>query len=70
MHTRPLVVSVSSIRDGARLPGLQESEPVKQACRFLADAGWLLPPELSGAAGQPQGNWPVDPQLWAKGAPA
>ena len=66
MRERPAVVNVSSIRDGARLPGLRESDPVKQACRFLADAGWLLPPELSGAAGRPRGDWTVNPQLWAE----
>jgi len=66
MQARPAVVNVSSIRDGARLPGLRESEPVKQACRFLADAEWLLPPEPSGAAGRPRGDWTVNPQLWAE----
>ena len=65
VRTRPAVVNVSSIRDGARLPGLRESEPVRQACRFLADAGWLLRPEPTGAAGRPRGDWEVNALLWA-----
>ncbi|MGI4951927.1 MAG: DUF3987 domain-containing protein [Janthinobacterium lividum] len=65
MRTRPDVVNVSSIRDGARLPGLRESDPVKQACRFLADARWLLPPAESGQAGRPRGDWIVSPLLWS-----
>ncbi len=65
MRERPAVVNVSSIRDGARLPGLRESEPVKQACRFLADARWLLPPADTGQAGRPRGDWTVNPLLWA-----
>lgn len=64
MRERPAVANVSSIRDGARLPGLRESDPVKQACRFLADAGWLLPPVDTGQAGRPRGDWTVNPRLW------
>lgn len=64
MRERPALVNVSSIRDGARLPGLRESEPVKQACRFLADAGWLLPPMDIGQPGRPRGDWTVNPRLW------
>ena len=64
MRERPAVVNVSSIRDGARLPGLRESEPVKQACRFLADARWLSAPEPNGTPGRPRGDWVVNPLLW------
>jgi len=65
MQARPAVVNVSSVRDGARLPGLRESEPVKQACRYLADARWLLPPADTGQPGRPRGDWTVNPLLWA-----
>lgn len=64
IRTRPAVVNVSAIRDGARLPGLRESEPVKQACRFLTDARWLLPRGETGKAGRPRGDWMVNPLLW------
>ena len=64
MRTRPAVVNVSSIRDGARLPGLRESEPVKQACRFLADARWLTRDDAP-TGGRPRGDWTVNPLLWA-----
>ena len=64
MRTRPAVVSVSAIRDAARLPGLRESEPVKQAVRFLADAGWLDRVEDTGPAGRPRSDWTVNPRLW------
>lgn len=62
---RPLVVNVSAIRDGARLPGLRESALVKQACRFLADARWLTPIDDTGEAGRPRGDWRVNPLVWA-----
>ncbi len=65
MRERPALVNVSSIRDGARLPGLRESDPVKQACRFLADARWLLPPVDTGQPGRPRGDWTVNTLLWA-----
>lgn len=68
MRERPTLVNVSSIRDGARLPGLRESDPVKQACRFLADARWLLPPADTGQAGRPRGDWEVNPRLWQEPA--
>ncbi len=64
MHTRPTVVNVSSIRDGARLPGLRESDPVKEACRYLADARWLTRDETP-TGGRPRGDWTVNPLLWA-----
>ena len=64
MRTRPGVLNVSAIRDGARLPGLRESEPVKQACHFLADARWLLPSDDTGKRGRPRGDWTVNPLLW------
>ena len=63
MRERPAVVNVSSIRDGARLPGLRESDPVKQACRYLADAGWLTRDETP-TGGRPRGDWTVNPLLW------
>lgn len=68
MRTRPAVVNVSSIRDGARLPGLRETDPVKQACRFLADARWLSQAEEPGKPGRPRGDWTVNPLLWTEPA--
>ena len=65
LRTRPAVVNVSSIRDGARLPGLRESEPVKQACRYLAEARWLSQTDDTGKPGRPRGDWTVNPLLWA-----
>lgn len=65
-RTRPKVVNVSDIRDGARLPGLRETGLVKQAVRFLADARWLLPTEEAGKAGRPRGDWQVNPLLWTE----
>jgi len=65
MRTRPALVNVSIVRDRARLPGLRESELVKQACRFLADARWLLPVDETGKPGRPRGDWLVHPLLWA-----
>lgn len=62
-RTRPAVVNVSAVRDGARLNGLRETGAVKQACRFLADARWLVSPEPVGQ-GRPRGDWPVNPALW------
>ena len=67
MLERPAVVNVSLIRDCARLPGLRESEPVKQACRYLADARWLIAIADTGQAGRPRGDWTVNPLLWAVG---
>lgn len=62
--TRPARVNVSAVRDGARLPGLRESEPVKAACRYLAEAGWLREPPRAGAGpGRPRGDWLVNPVL-------
>jgi hypothetical protein len=62
--TRPERVNVSAIRDGARLPGLRESEPVKAACRYLAEAGWLRePPRDAARPGRPRGDWLVNPAL-------
>ena len=69
MQTRPAVVNVSSIRDGARLPGLRESDPVKQACRYLADASWLTQ-DATPTGGRPRGDWTVNPRLWTARARA
>ncbi len=66
MQTRPAVVNVSYVRDRARLPGLRETDAVKGAVRFLADARWLLPPKDTGKAGRPRGDWVVNPQLWVE----
>ena len=52
------------IRDTARLDGLRETEPVKQACRFLLDARWLFPAEDAGKRGRPRGDYTVNPMLW------
>nr|WP_264185549.1 YfjI family protein [Roseicella aerolata] len=64
VDTRPELVNVSSIRDDARLPGLRETEPVKAACRFLAEAGWLQEPVRTGSGGRPRGDWRVNPKIW------
>ena len=64
METRPERVNVSSIRDGARLPGLRESDPVKAACRFLVEARWLNEAPSSGGPGRPRGDFIVSPKLW------
>ena len=64
MAARPAAVNVSEIRDTARLPGLRDSDAVKAACRFLAEAGWLSSPEPSGRAGRPRGDWTVNPLLF------
>jgi len=64
IETRPAVVNVSAIRDGARLPGLRESEPVKAACRFLTEAGWLRAAAGTGARGRPWGDYEINPRLW------
>ena len=68
VRTRPEVVNVSAVRDGARLPGLRESEAVKQAVRFLADARWLFPVDAP-TGGRPRGDWTVNPCLWAPAEP-
>ena len=65
VETRPALVNVSAFRDNARLPGLRETETVKAACQFLAEAGWLLPPAHIGTGGRPRGDWTVNPALWA-----
>jgi hypothetical protein len=64
IENRPAVVNVSAIRDGARLPGLRESEPVKAACRFLTEAGWLRAAAGTGARGRPFGDHEINPKLW------
>jgi hypothetical protein len=64
METRPETVNVSSIRDGARLPGLRETAPVKAACRFLAEARWLTEAPSTGGPGRPRGDYTVNPELW------
>jgi hypothetical protein len=61
--TQPDMVNVSAIRDGARLPGLRESEAVKAACRFLAEAGWLAEPARTGKGGRPRGDFIVNPAI-------
>lgn len=64
--TRPAVVNVSTIRDEARLPGLRQSDPVKAACRYLAEAGWLIPAHSTTArGGRPRGDYTVSPLLAA-----
>ena len=68
MRERPPLVNVSAIRDGARLPGLRETDAVKQAVHFLADAGWLHRADELGRPGRPRGDWTVDPRVWEGGA--
>jgi hypothetical protein len=65
MQTRPERVNVSAIRDTARLSGLRESDAVKAACRFLAEAGWLVEPPRR--PGRPRGDWLVNPRLFGGG---
>ena len=57
------VVNITMIRDTARLPGLRETDNVKAACQFLAEAGWLRAAPLKGAAGRPPGDWVVNPMV-------
>lgn len=65
METRPGRVNVSAIRDTARLSGLRESDAVKAACRYLAEARWLAePPRQQHAPGRPRGDWLVNPRLF------
>lgn len=64
MDRRPDQVNVSMIRDEARLHHLRETEPVKQACKFLEDARWLREAPLSGGQGRPRGDYLVNPKLW------
>jgi hypothetical protein len=64
VETRPERVNVSSIRDGARLPGLRESDPVKAACRYLVEARWLTEAPLGGGPGRPRGDYIVNPLVW------
>jgi hypothetical protein len=63
IELQPELLNVSAIRDEARLPGLRESAPVKVACRFLAEAGWLREQPRTGTAGRPRGDWVVNPRL-------
>ena len=65
VETHAAHVNVSVLRDKARLPGLRETETVKAACQFLAEAGWLLPPVTNVTGGRPRGDWTVNPVLWA-----
>ena len=37
---------------------------MKQACRFLADAGWLSQDDTP-TGGRRRGDWTVNPLLWA-----
>ena len=64
VRERPQLVNVSAIRDRARLTGLRETEPVKQAVRYLEEAGWLHPVNELGRPGRPRGDWTVDPRVW------
>ena len=66
ISTRPEKVNVSSIRDDARLPGLRDSDAVKAACRYLAEARWLIEAPGTGRpqGGRPRGDYLVNPRLW------
>jgi hypothetical protein len=63
-RTRPETINVSKVRDEARLDGLRESTDVKNAFRFLVEAGWLSPPTKTGRPGRPAGTYTVNPKLW------
>jgi hypothetical protein len=63
IENRPGTVNITDVRDNARLPGLRESEAVKAACRFLAEAHWLIEVGHSGR-GRPRGDYVVNPKLW------
>jgi hypothetical protein len=59
------MINVSKVRDEARLPGLRDTSRVKDACRFLREAGWLTEPNrLPGRSGRPSGDHAVNPNLW------
>ena len=64
VHQRPERINVSLIRDAARLTGLRESDPIKQASRALEEAGWLRAAPFTGQAGRPRGDYLVNPRLW------
>jgi hypothetical protein len=64
VDTRPQGVNVTDIRDKARLPGLRETQDVKQACRFLVEAHWLIDDSHTGKPGRPPGNFRVNERLW------
>ena len=68
IETKPETVNVSAIRDGARLPGLRDSDAVKAAVQFLAEAHWLTKAPGTGAAGRPRGDWVVNPKIYGGGA--
>jgi hypothetical protein len=65
VRTKPEMINVSKVRDEARLPGLRDTSRVKDACRFLREAGWLTEPNrLPGRSGRPSGDHAVNPNLW------
>jgi hypothetical protein len=64
VETKPQSVNVSDIRDNARLPGLRDSDAVKAAVQFLAEANWLERAPTTGNAGRPRGDWLVNPRIW------
>ena len=68
VETRPETVNVSAIRDGARLPSLRDSDAVKAAVQFLAEAHWLAKAPGTGTAGRPRGDWLVNPSIYGGGA--
>lgn len=64
-QTHPAKPNISAVRDEAKLPGLRETTPVRQACRFLEDAGWLIAaPAVGPQGGRPHGDYQVHPGLW------
>ncbi len=64
MEKRPEAVNVSAIRDTARLPGLRDTDAVKGAVQYLAEANWLTKAPGTGGAGRPRGDWQVNPQIY------
>jgi len=64
LETRPTVVNVRAIRDEEHLPGLYRTDAVKGAIRYLAEAGWLIAAERTGAPGRPRGDWIVNAKVY------
>lgn len=61
-------VNVRDMHRAVRLPGLGTPETIRAACNGLVDAGWLVAPARTGAAGRPRETYPVRPDVWEAAA--
>ena len=64
MKTRPADVHVRTLQREIRLPGLNTADAIHAAVRVLIEAGWLITPEGTGAAGRPKASYPINPAIW------